>query len=117
VVRHTNATRCHIELTTDDNATMLRVTNDGVTDEAPHPAPARNPRTGGRGLANLAARAEALGGRLSTHIDGDDFELAVQIPRPADRSPRPAVKDPFTASDPAHRIDEVGGRTVLDEEP
>jgi two-component system sensor histidine kinase DesK len=81
ILRHSTATRCKIELTVGEGAARLRVANDGVTDER---GPERAPeRPGGHGLANLSARAEALGGRLSARAEDGRFELAVRVPLPA----------------------------------
>jgi two-component system sensor histidine kinase DesK len=105
VLRHARATRCEIKLIADGDAISLTVTNDGVTGDAPE-----SRRAGGHGLANLAARAEALGGRLTRHADAARFTLTVEIPA------SPYVEDAFAARDPAHGVDDVVGRTVLEEE-
>jgi two-component system, NarL family, sensor histidine kinase DesK len=114
ILRHSRATWCEIELTAGENTTRLRVTNDGVTDEPDREherEPARRP--GGRGLANLSARATARGGRLSTHAEADRFELTVQLPLPA----RPRGEDALAAGDPAHGVDEAVGGAIRDREP
>jgi hypothetical protein len=74
-------------------------------------------QAGGRGLASLANRAEALGGRLSAHADGGRFELTVRVPLPARASARRGGEDALAAGDPAHGVNEVVGGTVLHEEP
>jgi signal transduction histidine kinase len=51
---------------------QLRISNDGV-------ARATLDRTG-RGLANLAARIEAAGGRLTSHGTDSEFSLVAEIP-------------------------------------
>lgn len=119
VLRHAEAARCEIELTRGEGDARLRVANDGVTDQQPHRTSGREPerRPGGRGMANLSARAGALGGSLTTHTGGGRFELTVRVPLPAGASARPGGEDALAASDPAHGVDEVGGRTVLDQEP
>jgi two-component system sensor histidine kinase DesK len=96
VLRHSRATRCEIELTVGLDAACLRVGNDGVIDESDR-APDR--RSGGRGLANLSARAAARGGRVSTHAEADRYELIVRLPLPAKAPGQLAGED---AGDPAH---------------
>jgi two-component system sensor histidine kinase DesK len=118
VLRHARARRCEIELTVADGAARLRVANDGAGGESRDKARDEEPRRrpGGRGLANLSARAAALGGRLSTRAEGDRFELTVRVPLPAG-SGRQGGEHPLAAGDPAHGVDEVVGGTVLDQEP
>jgi two-component system sensor histidine kinase DesK len=116
VLRHAKARWCEIELTVDGGAARLRVTNDGAR-QAPEPQPQAEPgrRPGGRGLANLSARAMALGGGLSARAEGDRFELAAWVSlSPA--SARPGGEHPLAAGDPAHGVDEVVGGPVLDHE-
>jgi two-component system, NarL family, sensor histidine kinase DesK len=110
VLRHAEATRCEIDLIAAGDAVSLRIVNDGATGDAP------NPRAGGRGVANLTARAEALGGHLAQRTDADRFTLTVQIPLSAG-SARPDVEDAPTPSDSAHSVDKVVGRAVLEEQP
>jgi len=90
VLRHAEATRCEIELTSDDGDVRLRVANDGVRVK-PDDAQTHEQRwrVGGHGLANLTARAVAFGGRLSTHVEGSRFELTFAIPRTS--SPLPSL--------------------------
>jgi two-component system sensor histidine kinase DesK len=126
VLRHSSARRCEIELTVDEGAACLRVTNDGVPDgvAGEHQDQAQQQtvgrelegRRGGRGLVNLSARAAALGGRLSTRAEGGRFELTVRVGLPA-ASVRPGGEHALAAGDPAHGVDEVVGGTVLDQEP
>jgi two-component system sensor histidine kinase DesK len=87
VLRHATATRCEITLTVAETAVSLEiandgVANDGVTGNPADPAPGRTPApvTGGHGLANLAARAEALRGQLTAHAEGGRFTLTARIP-------------------------------------
>ncbi|WP_420810551.1 sensor histidine kinase [Jiangella aurantiaca] len=114
VLRHSAATRCVIELTTDGGSVGLRVRNDGVRANPPEPTGRQRP--GGNGLPNLSARVAALGGRLTTHADGGHFELAATVPL-ADASDVRRGEDPPAAGDRAHSLDEVVGGTVLDQEP
>jgi two-component system, NarL family, sensor histidine kinase DesK len=126
VLRHASARRCEIELTVDEGAARLQVANDGVPDgvagepqdRAQQQAHEREPqrRPGGRGLANLSARAVALSGHLSAQAEGGRFELAVRVPLPA-ASVRWDGEDALAAGDPAHGVDEVVGGAVLDQEP
>jgi two-component system sensor histidine kinase DesK len=83
VVRHTQATQCEIELTAGEGMACLQVTNDGVSDQ-PVQVHAQEPvrRPGGRGLANLSARAAALGGQLSADGADGGFQLMVRVPLP-----------------------------------
>jgi two-component system sensor histidine kinase DesK len=117
VLRHSTAQLCGIELAVDEGSAQLRVSNDGVV---PAPGSESPSKRRGSGLANLAARAAAAGGCASTHSDGGRFELSVRVPlgspAPA-RSGRFGGEDPLPARDPAHGVDEVVGRPVLDQEP
>jgi len=113
VLRHAEATRCEIELIVDATGVRLRVANDGA---GPLPPPrARKPdrRVGGQGLTNLAARVAARGGRLTVNSEDGRFELTAEIPLPQS----PSGEDALTPRDPAHRVNDVVGRAVLDEEP
>jgi two-component system, NarL family, sensor histidine kinase DesK len=84
VLRHSVATVCLIEVTANDRAQKLRVSNDGIEERS-----AREERAGvggGRGLANLAARIRSVGGRLECHESDGRFVLAAEVPlrkRPA----------------------------------
>ncbi|MBV6699891.1 hypothetical protein KV557_22785 [Kitasatospora aureofaciens] len=72
VVRHSRAKTCEISTLVDDRTVRLRVSNDGAAEA-----------TAGRqgtGLANLAARAESAGGRLTTSRDGGRFTLVAELP-------------------------------------
>jgi two-component system sensor histidine kinase DesK len=116
VLRHARARSCEIELTVDEGAARLQITNDGVVDGIAgdrRQAPER--QYGGRGLANLSARAAALGGRLSAHAEGGRFELTVWVPLPP-ASARLGDEHPLAAGHPAHGVDEGVGRPVLDQE-
>jgi two-component system sensor histidine kinase DesK len=117
VLRHSTAQRCEIELAVEGGTAHLRVGNDGV---APVPAGEPPSERGGSGLVNLGARAAAVGGRVATHSDGGRFELSVRVPlgssAPA-RSGGAGGEDPFPSRDPAHGVDQVVGRPILDQEP
>ncbi|MER5326844.1 histidine kinase [Streptosporangium roseum] len=72
VVRHSAARLCTITLEVRADEVRLRVTNDGVAPAVPGT---------GRGLANLAARVEAVGGTLTAGAQGDGtFTLAASAP-------------------------------------
>jgi two-component system sensor histidine kinase DesK len=75
VLRHSEATWCTITLGSHDGRAELEVVNDGVT-------PARTSRGAGSGsgLPNLTERVRALGGTLTSAIEGDQHRLAVTIP-------------------------------------
>lgn len=92
MLRHASARRCTIELTTSRDAVRLQDTNDGVTGK-PASQEHRLGYPGGRGLANLAERASALGGRLTTHIEDGHFELTTQLPLPGQASAQTRVED------------------------
>lgn len=74
VLRHSRATRCAIELTVGNGMVRLEVTNDGLGD----PSPAARPT--GRGLLNLADRAESVGGSVRGQRSGAEFRLVTEIP-------------------------------------
>jgi two-component system sensor histidine kinase DesK len=101
VLRHAEATRCEIELTSDEEEVRLRVANDGVTTNPDKGQPREQRwRAGGHGLANLSARAVAVGGHLSTHIEGGRFEFIVTIPRSTlPSAPVPLGRSPGWALD------------------
>jgi two-component system, NarL family, sensor histidine kinase DesK len=77
VLRHSIARQCTIQTSTSGGSVQLRVSNDGATG-----APQWE-RGGGRGLANLTARAEACGGSFTAGRTGDRFEVVAEIPLPA----------------------------------
>ncbi|MBO3751693.1 hypothetical protein J5X84_36955 [Streptosporangiaceae bacterium NEAU-GS5] len=110
-LRHARATRCEFDLIVGADAVSLTIVNDGVAEDAP------KSRVGGHGLANLAARAEALGGHLTQRADAGGFTLTVRIPLPVEPSVRSGVEDAFAPGDPPHGVDEAVGRAVLEEEP
>jgi two-component system sensor histidine kinase DesK len=78
VLRHAAATACAIELTVWRGALRLEVSNDGAADPACRTWQEAN--GGGRGLANLAARVQAVGGQLAVRRDGGSFRLVADIP-------------------------------------
>jgi two-component system sensor histidine kinase DesK len=83
VLRHSGARQCTVQTSTSDGFVQLRVSNDAVTGATGAPGAAEQERRGGRGLANLTARAEACGGSFTAGRTGDRFEVVAEIPLPA----------------------------------
>jgi two-component system sensor histidine kinase DesK len=77
ILRHSCATVCTIELAAGQCTMQLRVSNDGVPQQ-----PAGHSGRRGHGLANLDARVQAAGGRLTSNIADGRFELIAEIPLP-----------------------------------
>jgi two-component system sensor histidine kinase DesK len=76
VLRHSGAGSVTVELTAGDDAAELTVTDDGRG-----PVSAAPDRSPGTGLAGLAERVEALGGRLETGAaPGRGFRLHASLP-------------------------------------
>lgn len=72
VVRHSQATWCQLTLDSDDNRTTMRLLNNGIT---------AAPSGLGSGLTGLAERAVGVEGSVTGKlIDGDVFELVVEVP-------------------------------------
>ncbi|MFB7636588.1 histidine kinase [Streptomyces sp. NPDC056149] len=90
-VRHSGATRCEIEVHTDDERVRLTITDDGrgplgsgSSDAdgaaAPSPGAAAGP-VGGTGLTGLAERLAAAGGTLRSGPDGRrGFRVTAELP-------------------------------------
>ena len=89
VLRHSDAAECEIEATRTSTGVRLRIANDGVT-------PASTPP--GQGTANLTARTESLGGRLTAAHHGGRYELVATLPAPGT-----APGEPMAAGVPAGR--------------
>jgi two-component system sensor histidine kinase DesK len=71
VLRHSGARSVTVGLTTTDDEVALTVTDDGRGGDGPP----------GAGLAGLAERVEALGGRLEAGpVAGLGFRLAAVVP-------------------------------------
>jgi len=90
ILKHSSASRCVLEMTADAGLLRLLISNDGSNnaDGAPLAAVGRT----GSGLANLAARVEAAGGRLTAGRNGALFSLVAEIPLPVPPSaPRRAA--------------------------
>jgi signal transduction histidine kinase len=78
ILRHTAATTCTIEVSAGEQALRLRISNDGAIRTRSGGDPAGH--GGGRGLANMTARVEAAGGRLTHRQTEGRFALTAQIP-------------------------------------
>jgi two-component system, NarL family, sensor histidine kinase DesK len=78
VLKHSSASYCVLETTVDAGLLRLLISNDGGNDAGNAPLAAVG-RTG-NGLGNLAARVEAVGGRLIAGRDGGGFSLVAEIP-------------------------------------
>ena len=77
-VRHSGGRHLEVELSIDDRVTLL-VLDDGVGIDTRTPAPGSE----GRGLANMADRAESLGGSLSlSPRPGGGTEVRWRVPLP-----------------------------------
>jgi len=74
ILRHSDATYCAIEMTATAGPLRLQVSNDGSVEP-----PVQAGRTG-NGLANLTARVEAAGGRLTGAPADRWFNLVAEIP-------------------------------------
>ncbi|MEV4313571.1 histidine kinase [Actinocrispum sp. NPDC049592] len=72
ILRHSAAQRCAVTLADGRDTVTLRITNDGA---ASPPADTR-----GRGLDNMRARVEALGGTLTTRHDRGTFVVVAEVP-------------------------------------
>jgi two-component system sensor histidine kinase DesK len=73
VLRHSGARSVTVELASGADGVTLTVTDDGRGGDGPR----------GTGLAGLAERVEALGGRLDAGpVDGRGFRLAAAVPAP-----------------------------------
>lgn len=83
VLRHSDAVRVAIRVATADGTVTLRVRNDGSRD---------GDGTAGRGLLNLTARLQAVGGRLACTRVNQEFTLTAEIPNGAPRM-IPAVRN------------------------
>jgi two-component system, NarL family, sensor histidine kinase DesK len=73
MLRHSTARACSIEARHAGEVIQLRMLNNGI------PRNAATSRRGG-GLENLAARLEAIGGRLTTTIHDGQFDLLAEAP-------------------------------------
>ncbi|RRS01708.1 sensor histidine kinase [Glycomyces terrestris] len=71
LVRHARATTCSIELRREAGRAVLEIVNDGAASPA---------AVGGTGLAGLAARAAAVGGRTVVDTGHGLFRLRVEVP-------------------------------------
>jgi signal transduction histidine kinase len=91
LLRHSQATRCSIEITGTGGLVSIDITNDG--------APAGTGTDRGSGLTNLATRTTALGGSLLAQRSADgDYRLHAEVP--ADPSPEAPTNDPRPVGPP-----------------
>jgi two-component system sensor histidine kinase DesK len=114
VIRHSRAQRCTIRLTRESGQIGVEVTDDGRGGEPDAAASMLSGGRSGAGLAGLAERVAALGGRYEAGPrPGGGFRLAVSVPEPTGRrapsgehrdsisgeriSPEPAEHDVDTA--------------------
>lgn len=82
VVRHSGARTCRLELSVADGWTTLHVVDDGSGGTG-GAAGTASPRAAGNGLAGLAERLAALGGRLEAGPGtGGGFVLRASLPGP-----------------------------------
>jgi two-component system, NarL family, sensor histidine kinase DesK len=71
VLRHSQARVCRLSAVRTDDHVRLEIVNDGTG----------GPSGEGRGLVGLAERARSLGGSVAAgHVDGDAYQLVVDIP-------------------------------------
>jgi two-component system, NarL family, sensor histidine kinase DesK len=83
VVRHSQATRCEIELSVDGERASLRITNDGrAGGPSPGPVPPSPPGTTppGSGLRGLAERLTTAGGHLTAGPTANGFRIEATLP-------------------------------------
>ena len=77
ILRHSKVRRCEITARVERDTAELVVVNDGV----PEPGPVEGIATSGSGLGNLAARLEAVNGRLTVGVREDGrFHLVAGVP-------------------------------------
>lgn len=77
VLRHSSATQVTLATSVEDGHVQLTLANDGAGRPGPDGAAGG---AGGTGLRAMAERLRAMGGRLTTHRDGDWFLLDAEIP-------------------------------------
>lgn len=73
VVRHSQASRCDIDVRVVEDECRVRVTNDGVS-------AAVDPASGGNGLRGLRERLGARGGGLAVAVGEGTFEVDARVP-------------------------------------
>lgn len=76
ILPHSNASHCAIEMTATAGLLRLQLSNDRSIE-----SPTETGRAG-NGLANLAARVEAAGGRVTSGRADGRFNLVAEIPTP-----------------------------------
>ena len=78
ILKHSSASYCVLEMTSDGGLLQLSISNDGSDETGSGPL-AEIGRTG-HGLRNLAARLEAAGGDQTATLEDGTFSLAVELP-------------------------------------
>jgi signal transduction histidine kinase len=79
-----------IEVTSGGGILRLQVSNNGAAGPSSSAGPAERSREG-RGLANLTARVQAVGGRLASGYDGERFRLIAELPASGLLGAKPAA--------------------------
>jgi two-component system sensor histidine kinase DesK len=97
VIRHSQANRCTISFASDGDAVSLTLTDDGRG--TAHSDDAVPRRIGGSGLAGLAERVAAAGGRMEVGpLPGGGYRLHVTAPLHAQEAPESAPDDATEAT-------------------
>jgi two-component system sensor histidine kinase DesK len=90
VLRHSKAQQCIVQADEDAGTLRLQVTNDGV-----EPAADTSIARHGKGLDNLAARLESIGGRLEAGVQEREwFHLVAEAPTKPRPSPHSGSNNP-----------------------
>jgi two-component system, NarL family, sensor histidine kinase DesK len=88
ILRHSSAAHASIETVVGAGVLRLHVSNDGIGGQE------SGGDRAGHGLANLTARVEAAGGRLTSHRADGRFDLVAEIPFSVTGATQPAVTPP-----------------------
>jgi two-component system sensor histidine kinase DesK len=87
VVRHARARTAVIRTRREDRTALLEIINDGPSSASRDTAPPAMETETGSGLAGLAERAGAVGGRTEAiALPGGGFRLVVEVPLEVDLS-------------------------------
>lgn len=73
ILKHSRATRCRVQLKTQNNHIVLKIQDNGAPPRAIVP---------GNGLTGMAERVEAMDGRLNYRCSSAGFSLTAIIPEP-----------------------------------
>jgi two-component system sensor histidine kinase DesK len=106
ILRHSDARNACIETVAGAGLLRMRVSNDGVA------GPPAASDGAGHGLANLTARVEAAGGRLTSTNAAGRFDLVAAIPLSV-TSAADVLQPPGRRGDP-HRVDSVASAELGD---